>query len=111
METILVSNDNGVRSITLNRPDDLNSIDDRVTKELQTELRSIAKDRTVRCLVLTGAGRAFCAGQDLKSATERKGPFDFTEALRKRYNPVISALKSLEIPTLASINGVAAGAG
>lgn len=110
-ETLQSATDGGVRTITLNRPDDLNSIDDRVTKELQTELRAIAKDRTVRCLVLTGAGRGFCAGQDLKSVTERKGPFDFTEALRKRYNPVIAALKSLEIPTLASINGVAAGAG
>ena len=111
MDTLLVSSEGGVRTITINRPDDLNAIDDRVTKELQAELRGIAKDRSIRCLVLAGAGRAFCAGQDLKSVMERTGPFDFTEALRKRYNPVISALKSLEIPTLACINGVAAGAG
>ncbi|HUN80278.1 MAG TPA: enoyl-CoA hydratase-related protein [Phycisphaerae bacterium] len=110
-ETLLISDSAGTRTITLNRPDDLNSIDDRVTKELQAELRGVVKDRGIRCLVLTGAGRGFCAGQDLKSVMERKGPFDFTEALRKRYNPVISALKALEIPTIASINGVAAGAG
>jgi 2-(1,2-epoxy-1,2-dihydrophenyl)acetyl-CoA isomerase len=110
-ETINTETAAGVRTITLNRPDELNSIDERVTSELQSELRNVARDKSVRCLVLTGAGRAFCAGQDLKSVMERKGPFDFTEALRRRYNPIISALKALEIPTLASINGVAAGAG
>jgi 2-(1,2-epoxy-1,2-dihydrophenyl)acetyl-CoA isomerase len=110
-ETLLVATDGGVRTITLNRPDDLNAVDERVTKELQAELKNVAKDRGIRCLVLTGAGRAFCAGQDLKSVMERKGPFDFTDTLRRRYNPVVSALKALEIPTLASINGVAAGAG
>lgn len=111
METILVANENGVRTITLNRPDELNAIDERVTSELQAELKGIARDKSVRCLVLTGAGRGFCAGQDLKSVMERQGPFDFTETLRRRYNPIITALKSLEIPTIAGINGVAAGAG
>lgn len=110
-ETITTSNDAGVRTITLNRPDELNAIDERVTSELQSELKSVVRDKSVRCLVLTGAGRGFCAGQDLKSVMERKGPFDFTETLRRRYNPIILALKSLEIPTVASINGVAAGAG
>jgi 2-(1,2-epoxy-1,2-dihydrophenyl)acetyl-CoA isomerase len=110
-ETILAENSAAVRTITLNRPDEMNAIDDRVTAELQAELKNVARDRGVRCLVLTGAGRAFCAGQDLKAVMQRQGPFDFTEALRARYNPVISALRALEIPTLASINGVAAGAG
>jgi 2-(1,2-epoxy-1,2-dihydrophenyl)acetyl-CoA isomerase len=110
-ETILVAQAEGVRTITLNRPDELNAIDERVTSELQAALRDAAKDHATRCLVLTGAGRGFCAGQDLKSVMERKGPFDFTETLRRRYNPIVMALRSLEIPTLASINGVAAGAG
>lgn len=110
-ETLKTETAAGVRTITLNRPDDLNSIDERVTNELQSELRGVAKDKSVRCLVLTGAGRGFCAGQDLKSVMERKGPLDFTETLRRRYNPIVSSLKALEIPTLASINGVAAGAG
>lgn len=110
-ETINADTVSGVRTITLNRPDDLNSIDERVTSELQSELRNVTKDKSVRCLVLTGAGRGFCAGQDLKSVMERKGPLDFTETLRRRYNPIVSALKALEIPTMASINGVAAGAG
>lgn len=110
-ETIQSGVADGVRTITLNRPDDLNAVDDRVTRELQAELRGAAKDRSTRCLVLTGAGRAFCAGQDLKSVTSRGAAFDFAEALRRRYNPVVLALRSLEIPVIASINGVAAGAG
>ena len=110
-ETLIVSTDGGVRTIALNRPDDLNALDARMKSELVAELKQAAKDRTVRCLVLTGAGRAFCSGQDLKEATGRKEGFDFTGALRKQYNPIIMALASLEIPTMASINGVAAGAG
>ena len=110
-ETLLVDVKDGVRTIRLNRPDELNSVDDRVTSELQAELRAIAKDKRTRCVVLTGAGRAFCAGQDLKAASSRGGAFDFTEALRRRYNPVVSGLRSLEMPVIAAVNGVAAGAG
>ncbi|MCZ6816623.1 MAG: enoyl-CoA hydratase-related protein [Planctomycetota bacterium] len=110
-ETISVSDERNVRTITLDRPDDLNAIDERVTAELQKELQGVARDRAVRCLVLTGAGRAFCAGQDLKSASAGDGPMDFTAALRRRYNPVVTALREMEIPTIASVNGVAAGAG
>lgn len=110
-ETIATNDQNGVRTITLNRPDDLNAIDDRVTSELQKELKGVARDKMVRCLVLTGAGRAFCAGQDLKAASAGDRPMDFAAALRRRYNPVIMGLRGLEIPTIASVNGVAAGAG
>jgi 2-(1,2-epoxy-1,2-dihydrophenyl)acetyl-CoA isomerase len=110
-ETILVSDADGVRTITLNRPEELNAIDDRVTAEIQAELKAVGKDRGVRCLVLTGAGRAFCAGQDLKSVQSREGQFDFTAALRKRYNPIVAGLAGLSIPSVASVNGVAAGAG
>lgn len=110
-ETLLSQTSDGVRTITLNRPEEMNSVDERVTKELQAELRAVVKDKSVRCLVITGAGRAFCAGQDLKAATSRGGDFDFTDALRRRYNPVILGLRSLEIPVIASVNGVAAGAG
>ncbi|MFQ5425085.1 MAG: enoyl-CoA hydratase-related protein, partial [Phycisphaerae bacterium] len=110
-ETIAVRDGNGVRTITLNRPDDLNAVDDRVTTELKKELKGVARDRSVRCLVLTGAGRAFCAGQDLKAATNRSEPMDFASDLRRRYNPVVTALRGLEVPTIACVNGVAAGAG
>ena len=110
-ETLIVASEGGVRTITLNRPDDLNAFDVRMKSELAAELKQVARDRSVRCLVITGGGRAFCSGQDLKEATERKDGFDFTGALRKQYNPIIMALASLEVPTIASINGVAAGAG
>jgi len=110
MDTLRIDDDGAARTITLNRPDDLNAINDELTFELQDALKAVRKDR-VRCLVLTGAGRAFCAGQDLKSVQDRSGPFDFAEALRTRYNPVVSGLAALEIPVIAAINGVAAGAG
>ena len=110
-EAILVSEDCGVHTITLNRPDVLNAVDERMTRELQAELQAISRDRSVRCLVLTGAGRAFCAGQDLGSAANRPEPIDYTEELRRRYNPIVTKLRSLELPIIASINGVAAGAG
>lgn len=112
-DVVLVSDAGGVRTLTLNRPAELNAVDDRVTARLQAELKKVPRDRSVRCLVLTGAGRGFCAGQDLKAAAGRAGDgaFDFPAALRTRYNPVVSVLWSLEIPTLAVVNGVAAGAG
>ncbi len=114
MGVLLTSDEAGVRTITFNRPDALNAIDDALTTELHDALRKTQRDRAVRCLVLTGAGRAFCAGQDLKSAQEKSGgggPMDFADELRRRYNPIIALLRSLETPVLASVNGVAAGAG
>lgn len=111
METIQSADSGGVRTLILNRPDDLNAFNAQLKKELAGKLKDVAKDRKVRCLVLTGAGRAFCSGQDLKEATGRNEGFDFVNALRHQYNPIIMALRSLEIPTIASINGVAAGAG
>ena len=109
--TIAITDAANVRTLTLNRPDDLNAIDERVTGELQDAFKAAARDKSVRCLVLTGAGRAFCAGQDLKAVQGRDGAFDFAEALRRRYNPVVAAIRSIEVPVIASINGVAAGAG
>lgn len=114
METLLIGDAAGVRTITINRPDAMNAVDERVTSELQDALKQTERDRFIRCLVLTGAGRAFCAGQDLKSVQERTAegqPIDFAETLRRRYNPIILKLRTVEIPVIASINGVAAGAG
>jgi 2-(1,2-epoxy-1,2-dihydrophenyl)acetyl-CoA isomerase len=114
METLLVRDAAGVRTITLNRPEALNAVDDRMSEELQSVLKQTERERTVRCLVLTGAGRAFCAGQDLKSVQEKRaagGDLDYAADLRRRYNPIILKLRTIEIPVLASINGVAAGAG
>lgn len=110
-ETLQVSDSNGVRTITLNRPEEMNAVNDRMTSELAKELRGVAREKSVRCVVLTGAGRAFCVGQDLKEATGREGPYDFGARLRAGYNPVVAALTKLAVPTVAAINGAAAGAG
>lgn len=99
-----------VATITLDRPDALNALTIGMKGELLAAFRSVARDREVRAVVLTGAGRAFCAGQDLK---ERLVP-DATPLaveVRDRYNPIIRAMRDLDQPIVAAINGVAAGAG
>lgn len=110
-ETLMVKDEAGVRTIMLNRPDELNALDATMKGELAAALKQVARDRSIRCLVITGAGRAFCSGQDLKEVMGRKEEFDFTAVLRAQYHPIILSVGSLEIPTIASINGVAAGAG
>lgn len=100
----------GVGTITLNRPDVYNALNDGITYELQDALKAVAKDDAVRVVVLTGAGKAFCSGQDLKAASggEKRS---FMDSLHKRYNPIIRAMRSLPKPIIARLNGVAAGAG
>lgn len=105
----------GVQTITLNRPDALNAYNGKMSAELQGALRVAQRDDAVRCVVLTGAGRAFCAGQDLQeikgSYVGEAPPLDFGAHLRKHYSPLIRALSALEKPVVAAVNGVAAGAG
>ena len=114
-ETILTNNADGVFTITLNRPDAMNAYNGQMGVELQTALKLAARDERIRCVVLTGAGRAFCAGQDLQeikgSYLGEKPPLDFGAHLRRQYSPLIRALHSLEKPIIAAVNGVAAGAG
>lgn len=100
----------GTATITLNRPDVYNALNDEITFELQDVLKAAAKDEAVRVLVLTGAGKAFCAGQDLK-ATPAGAKRSFLDSLHKRYNPIIRAMRSMPKPILCRLNGVAAGAG
>ena len=100
----------GVATITLNRPDVYNALNDAITYELQDALKKVAKDDSIRVLVLTGAGKAFCAGQDLKAVAGQEKR-SFLESLHKRYNPIISAMRSLPKPIICRLNGVAAGAG
>jgi 2-(1,2-epoxy-1,2-dihydrophenyl)acetyl-CoA isomerase len=102
--------ENGIATITLNRPEVYNALNNEITFELQDALKQVAKDDLVRVVVLTGAGKAFCSGQDLKS-TPADQKRSFMESLHKRYNPIITAMRHLPKPIIARINGVAAGAG
>jgi len=100
----------GVATITLNRPEVYNALNDGITYELQDAWKLVAKDDHVRVAVLTGAGKAFCSGQDLKAASGQEKR-SFMESLQKRYNPIIRAMRSLPKPIICRLNGVAAGAG
>jgi 2-(1,2-epoxy-1,2-dihydrophenyl)acetyl-CoA isomerase len=109
-ETILYTLDEGVLTITLNRPDVLNAFNRKMTDEIQDALKKAERDSAVRCIVFTGAGRAFSSGEDLKARTA-EGNSDFGSTLRDRYNPIVLKMRNIEKPVLGSINGVAAGAG
>ncbi len=99
-----------VATVTLDRPDALNALTVPLKTELLAAFRAIARDRTIRAVVLTGAGRAFCAGQDLKERLEPDAA-PLAVELRERYNPIIAAMRGLDQPIVGAINGVAAGAG
>jgi 2-(1,2-epoxy-1,2-dihydrophenyl)acetyl-CoA isomerase len=111
-ETILLEIANGAAHLTLNRPDRLNSFTVQMHDEVSRALESVAKSEA-RVLVLTGAGRGFCAGQDLSDRAVAPGGegVDLGESLEKRYNPLIRRLTTLEMPVICAVNGVAAGAG
>lgn len=113
-ETILFEQDGGALKITLNRPDKLNAFTDTMLDELIDAFNRANDDVNIRVVVLAGAGRGFCAGQDLASAVERgarNGNFSYSEHLRAHYNPLILGMRSLRKPIIGAINGVAAGAG
>lgn len=103
----------GVMRITLNRPDVLNSFNAQMARELRGALDDARADKTVRAVLLTGAGRAFCAGQDLSDvpASTEGAPADLGLHLRGTYNALIKAIRKLELPVVCAVNGVAAGAG
>ena len=111
--SILTETRDGVRLLTLNRPDVLNSVNQAMARELQAALADAAADAAVRAVLLAGAGRAFCAGQDLSevpSADEARTA-DLAATVRARYNPIIGGIRSIEKPVVCAVNGVAAGAG
>lgn len=109
-ETIIYEKDRGVATITLNRPHALNAFVPLMNQEVLDALRHAERDQEVRCLMITGAGRAFCAGQDLKGRTpEQKGSLG--ASLREKYNPMIRQIRQMEKIVIAAVNGVAAGAG
>ncbi len=100
----------GVATITLNRPQVFNSFNQAMALQLQQVLDDCASDESVRAIVLTGAGKAFCAGQDLGEATDPQGP-DMKDIVEKHYNPIVLRLQTIEKPIICAVNGVAAGAG
>ena len=109
--TILTDLSDSILTLTLSRPEVLNAFNDLMAEEVLDALKRAERDAAVRCLVLTGAGRAFCAGQDLGALRSRGEAVSFREHLRRTYNPIISKLRAIEKPILAQINGAAAGAG
>ena len=110
MADLRVETADAVATLTLDRPNALNSLTVPLKDELLRTLRSLSRDQAVRAVVLTGAGRAFCAGQDLRERLE-PGAAPLATELRERYNPIILAMRRLEKPIVGAINGVAAGAG
>jgi 2-(1,2-epoxy-1,2-dihydrophenyl)acetyl-CoA isomerase len=107
-ETITVRVDDGVATVTLNRPDSLNALNAEMRRELLAAFKGFARDDAVRAVILTGAGRGFCSGADLRGGS---GERDFRRVLEREYNPLIRAIRQLPKPVLAAVNGVAAGAG
>ena len=112
-EFIVVEKIGGVSKVTLNRPEVLNSFNAQMAREVQGALDDARADKTIRAVLLTGAGRAFCAGQDLSEvpAPTADAVIDLGATVRAIYNPVIKSIRKLERPVVCAVNGVAAGAG
>lgn len=111
-DTVRYTVDGSVASITLNRPDSRNSLNVAAKTELLAAVRRAADDDQIRAVILTGAGRAFCSGQDLREHAEGLAAGgDPLETVREHYNPLINAITTMPKPVVAAVNGVAAGAG
>ncbi|HQX78512.1 MAG TPA: 2-(1,2-epoxy-1,2-dihydrophenyl)acetyl-CoA isomerase PaaG [Steroidobacteraceae bacterium] len=111
-ETLLFSVERGIARLTLNRPGKLNSFNTTMHEEVRAALARVVPEGA-RVLVLTGAGRAFCAGQDLadRAVAPDAGPVDLGDSIEEHYKPLVLALRNLPLPVIAAVNGVAAGAG
>ncbi len=112
-QTIIVEKEKDVSIIRLNRPDKLNSFNVTMHQELQCAIDDVSDDNAVRCLLITGTGKGFCAGQDLADRTvnAEQNQTDLGLSLDKYYNPLIKRLVNLRVPVVCALNGVAAGAG
>jgi len=108
---ILKNIKNNVATLTLNRPEVFNSFNREMALLLQNELDNCEKNPDVRAIVITGSGKAFCAGQDLKEVTSPELNPGFKKILEEHYNPIITRIRNIEKPVIAAVNGVAAGAG
>jgi len=111
MSSILLKIENNIATITLNRPEVFNSFNREMALRLQDTLDSCEKDEQVRAIVLTGNGKAYCAGQDLKEVTSPELNPGFKKILDEHYNPIILRIRNIKKPIIAAVNGVAAGAG
>lgn len=110
MDTIRFETQQGIAKITFNRPEVFNSFNRTMAFAVQEALDAAGSNADIRCVVLTGEGKAFCAGQDLKEVTDPEGP-ELTSIVRDHYNPIIEKIRALRKPVVAAVNGVAAGAG
>ena len=110
MPSILLEVKNSIAFITLNRPEKFNSFNREMALSLQQRLNEINEDKNIRCVYITGAGKAFCAGQDLAEVVDPNGP-GMDKILSEHYNPIITKIRNLNKPVIAAVNGVAAGAG
>jgi 2-(1,2-epoxy-1,2-dihydrophenyl)acetyl-CoA isomerase len=112
-DNIIFEIHDGVATLTLNRPQSLNSFTAAMHAEIRDALQRVTAEREIRCLLLTGAGRGFCAGQDLNDRAVAPGAEmpDLGESIARNYNPLIRAITELEKPVVCAVNGIAAGAG
>lgn len=110
MSSVLFNKENGVAYLTLNRPEKFNSFNREMALSFQQLLENCKTDDEVRCIYITGTGKAFCAGQDLSEAMDPAGP-PLEQIVREHYNPIILQLRNIDKPVVAAVNGVAAGAG
>lgn len=109
--SLLYTNTDGICTITLNRPDVYNAFNEELSAELIDALKKTAKDDSIRVVVLTGAGKAFCSGQDLQDVKKADGNRSLGDSVLRRYNPMILGIREMPKPVICRLNGVAAGAG
>ena len=110
MSSILFEIKNNIAFITLNRPEKFNSFNREMALNLQQRLKEVDSNKQVRCVYITGAGKSFCAGQDLAEVVDVNGP-GMNKILVEHFNPIIKLIRNLNKPVVAAVNGVAAGAG
>jgi 2-(1,2-epoxy-1,2-dihydrophenyl)acetyl-CoA isomerase len=109
--SLLYTNTDSVCTITLNRPDVYNAFNEELSAEMIDALKKTAKDESIRVVIITGAGKAFCSGQDLQDVKSLTGNRSLSDSVLRRYNPMILGVREMPKPVICRLNGVAAGAG